>query len=300
MLIAGSGAFQGSRWGDYSTMDIDPVDDCTFWYTTMYIGSPGLSNWQTRLGSFKFPSCFAPGYGTVEGTVTDGAAPARRASTSASPAPSAAAEESRTPRDITRSISRPGPTASRPASTATRPSTRTDVDVTPGGRRLADFTLSTAPSETVSGTVTDASGGGWPLYARLVITAPGAPVFTVFTDPVTGQLLDRRSSRATSSSFTVTAAAPGYAEGGGLLPLDPAGGGGVARLGARGRSDDLRRAGYGRTGLSEGFDAGVVPPGWSARDAARAARGPSSPKTPAAPSTTTLAAPAPSPCQQRL
>ena len=24
------------RWGDYSSMAIDPTDDCTFWYTTEY------------------------------------------------------------------------------------------------------------------------------------------------------------------------------------------------------------------------------------------------------------------------
>ena len=46
-----------SRWGDYSTMQIDPVDDCTFWYTTQYIGSNGTFNWRTRIASFKFPNC---------------------------------------------------------------------------------------------------------------------------------------------------------------------------------------------------------------------------------------------------
>lgn len=45
------------RWGDYSTMQIDPADDCTFWYTTQYIGSNGTFNWRTRIASFKFPNC---------------------------------------------------------------------------------------------------------------------------------------------------------------------------------------------------------------------------------------------------
>jgi len=26
-----------SRWGDYTAMQVDPVDDCTFWYTNQYI-----------------------------------------------------------------------------------------------------------------------------------------------------------------------------------------------------------------------------------------------------------------------
>ena len=43
------------RWGDYSAMTIDP-DGCTFWYTNEYYSTDG-TNWQTRIGSFKFPSC---------------------------------------------------------------------------------------------------------------------------------------------------------------------------------------------------------------------------------------------------
>jgi hypothetical protein len=46
-----------SRWGDYSTMQIDPADDCTFWYTTQYIGANGTFNWRTRIASFKFANC---------------------------------------------------------------------------------------------------------------------------------------------------------------------------------------------------------------------------------------------------
>jgi hypothetical protein len=43
------------RWGDYSAMTIDP-DGCRFWYTQEYYKTTGL-NWQTRIGSFAFPSC---------------------------------------------------------------------------------------------------------------------------------------------------------------------------------------------------------------------------------------------------
>jgi len=45
-----------TRWGDYSAMSVDPVDECTFWYTNMYFPVQG-TNWVTRVGSFKFPSC---------------------------------------------------------------------------------------------------------------------------------------------------------------------------------------------------------------------------------------------------
>ena len=59
-IINGAGSQTGqslSRWGDYSSMSVDPSDDCTFWYTTEYIPSNGAFNWRTRIGSFKFPGC---------------------------------------------------------------------------------------------------------------------------------------------------------------------------------------------------------------------------------------------------
>ncbi len=56
-LIEGTGSQTSSnRWGDYSMMTVDPVDDCTFWYTQEYYQTNG-GIWQTRIGSFKFPSC---------------------------------------------------------------------------------------------------------------------------------------------------------------------------------------------------------------------------------------------------
>lgn len=57
-IVNGAGSQTGStRWGDYSALAVDPVDDCTFWYTTEYIAKTGSFNWRTRIGSFKFPSC---------------------------------------------------------------------------------------------------------------------------------------------------------------------------------------------------------------------------------------------------
>ena len=58
-VVAGTGSQTTglARWGDYSTMQIDPVDDCTFWFTTQYIGANGTFNWRTRIASFRFPSC---------------------------------------------------------------------------------------------------------------------------------------------------------------------------------------------------------------------------------------------------
>jgi len=58
VVIVGTGVQVGgfNRWGDYSSMQVDPADDCTMWYTTMYYTSNG-SNWNTRMNSFKFNNC---------------------------------------------------------------------------------------------------------------------------------------------------------------------------------------------------------------------------------------------------
>jgi hypothetical protein len=59
-----------SRWGDYSAMQVDPVDDCTFWYTQEYIKTNGTFNWNTRIANFKFPTC-----GSTTPDFTIGASP---------------------------------------------------------------------------------------------------------------------------------------------------------------------------------------------------------------------------------
>jgi hypothetical protein len=59
LVFTGGGSQTGNlhRWGDYSSMSVDPVDDCTFWYTTEYLKTSGSFNWSTRIISFKFPGC---------------------------------------------------------------------------------------------------------------------------------------------------------------------------------------------------------------------------------------------------
>jgi hypothetical protein len=72
-LFAGTGVQIGTsnRWGDYQSLQVDPVDDCTFWTTNQYYNTTNLTfNWRTRIGSFKFPTCTAPDQGTVTGTIT--------------------------------------------------------------------------------------------------------------------------------------------------------------------------------------------------------------------------------------
>ncbi len=45
------------RWGDYTSMSLDPSDGCTFWYTNEYYARTSPSGWATVIGHFKYPSC---------------------------------------------------------------------------------------------------------------------------------------------------------------------------------------------------------------------------------------------------
>ncbi len=62
-IIDGSGVqtTTNSRWGDYTSLNIDPSDDCTFWYVNEYYTAAGQASspagWQTRIASFKLPGC---------------------------------------------------------------------------------------------------------------------------------------------------------------------------------------------------------------------------------------------------
>lgn len=63
VIMNGSGVqtTTNSRWGDYTSMNVDPTDDCTFWYVNEYYTAAGQASssagWQTRIASFKFPGC---------------------------------------------------------------------------------------------------------------------------------------------------------------------------------------------------------------------------------------------------
>lgn len=47
------------EWGTYSSMTVDPTDDCTFWYVNEYWVPTGqtTSAWSTNIASFQLPAC---------------------------------------------------------------------------------------------------------------------------------------------------------------------------------------------------------------------------------------------------
>ena len=207
-IIAGSGAQTSSygRWGDYSMLGVDPVNGCTFWFTTEYVQSTGSAPWQTRIGSFTFPSCLTGLTGGMSGVVTD----------ASSGAPIAGAQ-----------VDADGYTAFTIASgryvledlpvgyyTATvsaygyYPQTLTNIQVQYAQSTTQNFSLTPRGPITVTGVVRDGSGQGWPLYARIDVSA-AAYANTIFTNPQSGAYSLTLHSGLTYT-FQVQALSPGY------------------------------------------------------------------------------------------
>ncbi len=202
-----------NRWGDYSAMSVDPTDDCTFWYTQEYIAASGGWDWRTRIGAFKFANCSMGPTGTLSGVVTaaSGGAPIGGATVSATDGGTTI--NGQTAPDGTYSLTLPVGTYDVTASAfGYAPATATSLGITDGGTTTQNFSLTSALSHVVSGTVTDASTS-WPLYASIHITGDmGYPGTTIYTNPADGTysitLVD-----GVTYSFTVTPWVAGYTPG---------------------------------------------------------------------------------------
>jgi hypothetical protein len=61
IIQKGAGDEENSeRWGDYTSMTVDPVDDCTFWYVNEYFSANQTGSeiiWQTKLAKFALSTC---------------------------------------------------------------------------------------------------------------------------------------------------------------------------------------------------------------------------------------------------
>ncbi len=178
-LVSGTGSQTTglSRWGDYSAMQVDPVDDCTFWYTQEYIKTNGTFNWNTRIANFKFPGC---GNATPDYTVT--AAPASLTVTRGSNGTSTITLHSLNGFNSATTLSASGLPSGVTASFSTNP-------VTPPANGSATSTLtltasSTATTGTATVTVTGTSGSlTHSTNITLTITAAATPNFTIGASP---------------------------------------------------------------------------------------------------------------------
>jgi hypothetical protein len=57
VLVEGEAAQAGTlRWEDYTTLAMDPSDDCTFWYVGDYLRA-GATDYSTRIAAVRAPAC---------------------------------------------------------------------------------------------------------------------------------------------------------------------------------------------------------------------------------------------------
>ncbi|NWF64511.1 MAG: carboxypeptidase regulatory-like domain-containing protein [Chloroflexi bacterium] len=254
-MIAGSGSqtSSSSRWGDYSMMGIDPVDDCTFWYNQEYYAATSNAGWQTRIGSFKFPSCTTGPKGTLTGTVTDGSSPLAGVTVTLSGGASTTTNAS----GVYTIIVPPGTYSATASKYGYIDGNASGINITNGGTTIQNFTLSSAPTHTVSGVVTDATTG-WPLYAQINIS--GFPNGPVFTNPVTGAY--SVNLVADTYTFTTTAMSGGYNVD--STPVVVAGDL-TQNITLNANLTSCSAPGYtaGSTVWSEGFEGSFLPAGWN-------------------------------------
>jgi hypothetical protein len=189
-IVAGTGSQNGTltRWGDYSAITVDPVDDCTFWYTTEYMKTTGTFNWNTRIANFKFPGCGgAPDYtlsaSPTSVTVTQGGSGTSTITVN----PTGGFTGSVT-------LSASGLPAGVTASFGTNPTT---------GSSVVTFTASsTATTGTASVTITGTSGAlSHTTSVSLTVNAAATPNFSLSASPSS---LTVKQGTSGSSTITVT------------------------------------------------------------------------------------------------
>ena len=138
------------------------------------------------------------------------------------------------------------------------------ADVTVGSEETTtqDFALTVTPSVTLSGTVTDGSGHGWPLYAAVDVEGPGADVYT---DPISGEYSVSLPSNATYT-LTVEPQYAGYTP----LALDVTIGDSDATQDFAPEVDSATCTAVGyqlnTEGVTEDFNAAALPDGWTIED----------------------------------
>ncbi|MGH7749838.1 MAG: carboxypeptidase regulatory-like domain-containing protein, partial [Candidatus Dormibacteria bacterium] len=188
-ILTGGGVQESTanRWGDYSSMAIDPTDDCTFWYSQEFYATTGSFAWSTHIAAFKFPSCTVGPTGTLSGQVTD----------AGTGNPIVGATITLTPNQITTVTDSSGNytlTVPVGAYTATASDfgylSQSDSEtISNGVTTTQNFALTLAPSATVSGNITDGtpSGHTYGLYGEIKVTAQGVgQVADLWANPKTG------------------------------------------------------------------------------------------------------------------
>lgn len=123
--------------------------------------------------------------GTIKGTVTDNANDAVKDAKITATDSEDTDFTATTGKDGTYSLDAPeGTYAVKASKFGYKSKTNKDVKVTKNKSVTKDFSVTKASTETVTGTVTDGSGHGWPMRSK--ITIDGDPNGAVYSDPYTG------------------------------------------------------------------------------------------------------------------
>ncbi|HSM85695.1 MAG TPA: hypothetical protein VLT16_06065 [Candidatus Limnocylindrales bacterium] len=189
-IINGTGSQTGTltRWGDYSAITVDPVDDCTFWYTTEYLKANGTFNWSTRIANFKFTGCG----GSPDFSLS--ASPTSLSVTQGSSGSSTITVNPLNGSTGSVSLSASGLPAGVTASFGTNPTTSSSV--------LTLTASSTATTGTATVTITGTSGTLTHTTAiTLTVNAPAAPDFSLSASPTS---LTVKQGSSGSSTISVT------------------------------------------------------------------------------------------------
>jgi hypothetical protein len=203
-LFDGIGSQSGTanRWGDYSALSIDPVDDTTFWYTNEYYSTTATFNWRTRIGNFKMTSAAPTPTPTPATTPTPTPAPTPTPTPVTTPTPTPAATPTPTPTPV-----------------ATPTPTPTPVPTpTPTPTPAPNYSLSISPSSvsvpraggTATYTVTITRTGGFSSPVTLSISGlPSGATGSFTPNPASGSsstlnVTVSSSTRQGTYLFTVT------------------------------------------------------------------------------------------------
>lgn len=199
MQVGGGSQTTGlSRWGDYSTMAIDPVDDCTFWFTSEFLKADGTFNWSTRVGSFKFSSCNSTPPPPVPNFLL-GVTPATRAIIQGQSTTFAASVTGQNGYTGSGNFSVTGLPANASASFVP-----TSYSGGSGGSTLTITTAATTPVGSSPVTITAADTSGTPtqsVVVTLTVNPPPVPDFAIAASPTS---LTVKRSRSGTYAVTVT------------------------------------------------------------------------------------------------
>ena len=230
LLLQGGGSQTGglNRWGDYSSMAVDPSDACTFWYTNQYEPSNGSFNWATEIGAFAFPTCvprsdgdFSSALLPTSGSVSAGGTTSTVLSTdwTAGSTQSVALSTSGLPAGATASLPATVTAAPGPPSTVTL-SVTTSVSTPPGTYPIAVTAAGPQSVHTATFTLTVGTAPPPPDFALTAspssqtVTAGASATYTVSVTPASGFTGDVALTTAGAPAGATASVSPSTIAGG--------------------------------------------------------------------------------------